>query len=136
MRSLVLHLQSGTQYERIEEVVSFVGVDDSGSFGIMPGHVRMVACLSSGLARFREENGTWQYVAHPGAVLYMKANDLVLSTRRYLRDSDYTRVSTELHTELLAEEKNLLEMREILRHLEDEMLKRMWAMQREIRSMP
>ncbi len=43
-----LNLQSATQYEQIEDVESFVGVDDSGSFGILfrtlphddPAHIR------------------------------------------------------------------------------------------------
>jgi len=34
MKTFVMHLQSATQYERIENVASFVGEDGSGSFGI------------------------------------------------------------------------------------------------------
>ena len=37
MNTFTLHLESSTQYERIEHVVSFVGEDDSGSFGILAG---------------------------------------------------------------------------------------------------
>ena len=38
MNTFLVHLQSATQYERIENVVSFIAEDDSGSFGILPGH--------------------------------------------------------------------------------------------------
>jgi F-type H+-transporting ATPase subunit epsilon len=42
MNTFVMHLQSATQYERINGVVSFVGEDESGSFGILAGHASMV----------------------------------------------------------------------------------------------
>jgi F-type H+-transporting ATPase subunit epsilon len=35
MKSFVLHLQDATHYERIDQVTSFVGQDDSGLFGIL-----------------------------------------------------------------------------------------------------
>ena len=136
MTTFVLHLQSGTQYERVEDATSFVGVDASGSFGILAGHARMMTCLAGGLARFRKADGTWRHLAHPGAALYFAENQLYLSTRRYLHDADYTRIRTSLHHELLAEEAKLTGVRESLRHLEDEMLKRIWAMQREMRGGP
>lgn len=135
MNTFVLHLQSGTQYERIEDVSSFVGVDASGSFGILAGHARMMTCLAGGLARFQRASGMWRHLAHPGAALYFAENQLYLSTRRYLHDADYTRISTALRSELLAEEEKLLGMRESLKHLEDEMLKRIWGMQRDMRGM-
>ncbi|MBS0336209.1 MAG: F0F1 ATP synthase subunit epsilon [Proteobacteria bacterium] len=135
MNTFVLHLQSGTQYERIEDATSFVGVDASGSFGILAGHARMMTCLASGLARFQKAGGMWRHLAHPGAVLYFAENQLYLSTRRYLHDAEYTHISAALRSELLAEEEKLLGMRESLKHLEDEMLKRMWGMQRDMRGM-
>ena len=131
MTTFVLHLQSGTQYERIEDVVSFVGVDDSGSFGILAGHARMMTCLSTGLARFRRAGAAWRYLAQPGAVLYFAANQLYLSTRRYLHDSDYQHISAALREELLADEEKLRDVTESLHRLEDKMLKCIWTMQRD-----
>ncbi len=133
MNTFVLHLQSGTQYERIENAVSFVGEDGSGSFGILAGHARMMTCLSTGLARFQRAGGAWRFLAHPGAVLYFAENRLFLSTRRYLHDPDYKHVSAALREELLAEEDKLSGIRESLQRLEDGMLKRMWTMQRDMR---
>jgi F-type H+-transporting ATPase subunit epsilon len=133
MNTFNLHLQSGTQYERIAGAVSFVAADDSGSFGILPGHARMMTCLTTGLARFRTADGDWRYLALPGAVLYFVDNELTINTRRYLHDPDYKRISAALREELLTEEAKLLSIRESLNHLEDEMLKRMWSMQRDLR---
>ena len=135
MSTFVLHLQSGTQYERIDDAVSFVAADDSGSFGILAGHARMMTCLATGLARFRTADGSWRFLALPGAVLYFVHNELYLNTRRYLHDPDYERISVTLREELLVEEEKLRAIRESLNRLEDEMLKRMWTMQRDLRGL-
>ena len=130
MRSFVLHLQDATRHERIEGVNSFVGEDDSGSFGLLAGHARFVTSLIFGLARFRVEGGPWQYLAVPGALLYFVDNELTISTRRYLRDEDYERISTALSEQLVAEEESLRDMKEQLRRMEQEMLRRLWEMRR------
>ncbi len=131
MNTFVLHLQSGTQYERIEAVVSLVAADASGSFGILAGHVRMLTCLTTGLARFRTAAGTWRYLALPGAVLYFVDNELYVNTRRYWHDPDYQRIGVALREDLLGEEERLRALKESLHRLEDEMLKRLWTVQRE-----
>ena len=126
MSTFTLFLQDATHTERIEQVTSFVGEDAAGSFGILAGHARMMTSLVFGLARFRTGENAWQYLALPGAVLYFNANELSLSTRRYLVDDDYERISTALHEQLLAEENELRELKKSLHHMEEEVLKRLW----------
>ena len=82
MNTFILHLQSATQYERIENVASFVGEDDSGSFGVLAGHARMMTSLVFGLARFRTPGADWEFLALPGALLYFVDNQLHINTRR------------------------------------------------------
>jgi F-type H+-transporting ATPase subunit epsilon len=130
MTGFILHLQDATQYERINDVISFVGEDDSGSFGIMTGHERMMTSLVFGLARYRIADQPWQYLALPGALVYFVNNELFLSTRRYLQDQDYERISTALHEQLVEEEETLKSIRTSLHHMEEEMLKRLWQMGR------
>lgn len=130
MNTFPLHLESATQYERIDGVISFVGEDDSGSFGILPGHGRMMTLLTFGLARFRTIDQEWEYLALPGALAYFLDNELHLSARRYVRGKDYEGISEVLQKELLAEENALREMKQSLRHLEEEMFKRLWEMRR------
>lgn len=136
MNTFTLHLQSGTQYERIDDTVSFVAADDSGSFGILAGHARLMTCLAMGLARFRTSNGAWRYLALPGAVLYFVDDQLYVNTRRYLHDPDYRRISAAWQEELLAEEDRLRAVSDSLNRLEDEMLKRLWSLQREAGGAP
>lgn len=133
MNTFVLHLQSGTQYERIDNAVSFIAADESGSFGILAGHARMMTPLATGLARFRTADGAWQFLALPGAVLYFVDNELYVNTRRYLHDPDYKRVSMAWREELRADEEKLRTVTESMNRLEDEMLKRLWTLQREAR---
>ena len=131
MNTFVLHLQSDTQYERIDDAVGFVGADDSGSFGVLAGHARLMTSLRMGLARFRTADGVWHYLALPGALLYFVDNSLYISARRYLHDPDYARVSTAWREELLADERKLRAITDSLNRLEEEMLKRLWSLQRE-----
>src|SRR5690606_2795288 len=93
MNTLALQLYDATHEQRITGVTAFVGEDASGSFGIRPNHARFMTTLVFGLARFRLGEG-WQYLALPGAVLYFNDNELTLSTRHFLVDTDFDRIST------------------------------------------
>jgi len=126
MKKFTLILQDATHTQQIEQVTSFVGEDATGSFGILAGHARMMTSLVFGLARFRAGENDWQYLALPGAVLYFNDNELSLSTRRYLVDDDYERISIALHEQLLAEENELRELKKSLHHMEEEVLRRLW----------
>jgi len=126
MKTFTLILQDAIHTQRIEQVTSFVGEDATGSFGILAGHARMMTSLVFGLARFRARGNAWQYLALPGAVLYFNNNELSLSTRRYLVDNDYERISTALHEQLLAEEQELHELKKSLHQMEEEVLRRLW----------
>ncbi|MDH3315779.1 MAG: F0F1 ATP synthase subunit epsilon [Betaproteobacteria bacterium] len=130
MNAFVMHLQSATQYERLENVVSFVGEDDSGHFGLLPSHERTMTVLRFGLARFCLAGSDWEYLALPGAVVYFVDNVLSLSTRRYVYDKEYARVVDILRREFAAEEEVLQDIKESVRQLEEEVLRRLWQMRR------
>ena len=130
MKSFTLQLQDAAHIEQIEGVMAFVGEDTSGSFGILAGHARMMTSLVFGLARFRIGKAPWQYLALPGALLYFKDNTLSLSTRRYLVDDNYERISAILQEQLVAEEAELSTMKKSLHHMEEEILRRLWDMGR------
>jgi len=125
-----LKLQDATRAEEINGVSSFVGEDDSGSFGILAGHARLMTTLVIGLARYRVGDGAWQYLALPGAVLYFDRDLLTLCTRHYLQDADYTKISNALQQELLAEEEMLHSVKESLQRMEEDVLKRLWKISR------
>lgn len=130
MNRFTLNLFDANHEQRIADVVSFVGEDASGCFGIQAHHARFMTTLAFGLARFRRENEIWQYLAVPGAVLYFDNNELTLSTRHFLIDSDFERISALLEQQLIAEEENLQATRNSLHNMEQAMLKRMLALKR------
>ncbi|MFO7527467.1 MAG: F0F1 ATP synthase subunit epsilon [Marinobacter sp.] len=130
MNTFNMRLQDATHSEEIQGICSFVGEDASGSFGIMAGHSRALFVLTMGLARFRVEDQSWQYLAMPGAVLYFRDNLLTVSTRRFLVDSDYDRISEALRRQLLAEEEQLHSLKESLHNMENAVLRRLWQLGR------
>jgi F-type H+-transporting ATPase subunit epsilon len=130
MSGFTVLLQDATRCERIDEVVSFVGEDASGSFGLLQGHGRFVTTLVFGLARLRYVDGRWDYLALPEAVVYFDNNQLTLSSRRYLRGDDYTRISQALREQLLQEEQTLLAFKHSLQQMEQAMALRLWRLGR------
>jgi len=130
MKSFVLHLQDATHYELIDQVTSFVGQDDSGLFGILADHARMMTVLAFGLARYRTTDERWHFLAVPRGLLYCVDNNLYLSARRYIRDDEYVRISQALEEQLVTEETALRTIKDSLQKLEEEMFKRLWRMGR------
>jgi len=132
MNTFSLQLHDARGFEHIKHVTSFVAEDDSGSFGLQAHHARFMTSLKFGLARYRlKDNGNWQYLALPGGILYFEHNTLFVNTRRYLRDDNLERISLALQERLLAEERELGAMKGNIRHMEEELLKRMWKFGRE-----
>ncbi|MFA6162320.1 MAG: F0F1 ATP synthase subunit epsilon [Methylobacter sp.] len=130
MNQFVLNLFDAEHEQRFTGVTSFVGEDASGSFGIQPNHARFMTTLIFGLARFRLATGDWQYLALPGAVAYFNNNELTISTRHFLIDTDLERISSLLEQELIAEEEDLRATKESLHRMEQAMLKRMLTLKR------
>ncbi len=130
MNQFVLNLFDATHEQRIMGVTSFVGEDATGSFGIQPNHARFMTTLVFGLARFRLGAEDWQYLALPSAVVYFNLNELTISTRHFLIDTDLERISTLLEQQLITEEENLRATRESLHRMEQAILKRMLMLKR------
>lgn len=130
MKTYTMHLQSATQYQCVKDVISFVAMDKSGSFGIQAHHARMITALDYGLARYQQVDSDWCYIALPGGILYFSNNNLYISTRRFLYGTDYQLISAGLLEQLLKEEEALHEIKDSLNQLEQEMFRRLWQMGR------
>ncbi|WP_163339466.1 F0F1 ATP synthase subunit epsilon [Desulfopila sp. IMCC35008] len=131
MNSFTLQVFDSQKDIQIQGVTSFVGEDESGSFGILPGHARFMTVLVLGLASFRCGKKLRQYLAMPGAVLYFSDNILNLVCRHCMIDENYDHISRLLSEELLAEEEQLREVRQSLKRMEEALLKRMWKIRRQ-----
>lgn len=130
MTAFVMNLFAASHEQRISGVTSFIGEDASGYFGIQPHHVRFMTTLVFGLARFKIADGDWQYLALPGAVAYFNHDELTISTRSFLIDTDIERISLQLEQELMTEEENLRATKQSLHQMEQAIFKRMLALNR------
>ena len=128
MSSFNLNLFDIYHQQRMTGVSSFVGLDATGSFGILPHHAHFMTTLVFGLARFCLDSDNWQYLAVPGAVLYFNNNELSISTRHFLIDTDFERISSLLEQQLSTEEDKLRVTRESLGLMEQAMIKRLQAL--------
>ncbi|CAB4243266.1 F-type H+-transporting ATPase subunit epsilon [Methylacidimicrobium sp. AP8] len=125
MRVFSLILRDPTQMVRRDDVVSLVGADASGSFGILAGHERFLTSLRLGLARFRAEAGDVTYLALAGGLLSFEGNTATICTRHFFLDRDRDRIAQALEGEIEREEADLREMHALARNLEREMLRRL-----------
>lgn len=128
MTAFTLHLQSATQYARVEGVESFVARDASGAFGVLARHERMMTVLGYGLARFRTAQGDWHYLALPGGLAYFVDGELFLSTRRYVLGDDFRSVAAAVDSTLMAEDSALRSLKESVTRLEREIVRRLWRL--------
>jgi F-type H+-transporting ATPase subunit epsilon len=123
MSTFTLSIFAADRGDLVADVVTFTGEDSSGSFGIRARHERFMTALTFGLARLTLADGSREYLALPGGLLYFIDNELRISTRRYVRDRDVERITRALTRELLEEEQSLQQTRRKLRRLEAEMLR-------------
>lgn len=134
MAGFTLHLLASNQEQQIDGVYSFVGEDASGCFGLQANHARFMTVLVFGLARFRlGDDGAWQYLALPGGLASFNANQLTISTRYFLIDSDFERITQALEQQALQEQDNLHASRESLQRMELAMLKKIRNLKRDAR---
>lgn len=131
MSTFEVQVLSPQSSERITDVVAFVGEDPSGQFAIRAHHECFITALVPGLARLRHAEDRWDYLAQSGGALYVAENLLVLATRDFLRSADLHAVSRVLEERFAAEEAALGQLHAQLRQLEQEMLRRLWRLQRE-----
>lgn len=128
MKSFVFSLLDATHSTEIEGVTSFIGEDQTGSFGLLANHSRFMTVLSTGIAKYRTRDSDWKYLAAAGGVLYFKNNHLTLCTYRFLLDDDYSRISQALEQQLVIEEEKSQTFKQSLRHMEEEVFMRLWKM--------
>ncbi|MGD9895949.1 MAG: F0F1 ATP synthase subunit epsilon [Candidatus Methylacidiphilaceae bacterium] len=131
MRAFSLVLRDPTHVVRRDDVISFVGADSSGSFGILAGHERFLTSLRLGLARFRTaaDDGV-TYLALASGLLAFDKNTATVCTRHFFLDRDRDRIAQALEGEIKREEADLHEMHALARNLEREMLRRLWELGR------
>ncbi|HXZ95973.1 MAG TPA: F0F1 ATP synthase subunit epsilon [Burkholderiales bacterium] len=130
MTTYTLTLHGATQRERIANVTRFVGEDESGQFCVLAHHARLITVLVYGVARYCVGNDDWRYIALPGAVLRFAGNEMHIAARRYIQGPNFDAICRALSEQLMDEEKRLRSFKENLNNLEQQMLRKLWQMER------
>jgi len=125
MSAFVIELSSEEAAETIAGVESFVGADESGSFGILADHEPLVTALSWGLCRYRTSDGAVEFVALPGGILSFSDGALRIATSQYLRAPDSAAILAKLDERMRIEQRERHAMREMLHNLDRELLRRL-----------
>lgn len=127
MKTFRLQLLSPMAAEEIGNVESFMGRDSSGSFGILAGAERRVTALTFGLAQFIR-GGAAEYLALPGGVLHFAGDEMKIATTHYLRSPDRQAVLEALDKKIRLQEEGIREVKQSLKRLDEEILKRLSRM--------
>lgn len=125
MKTFAIHVKSPSRQERIDEVLTFVGADASGSFGIQANHERMITILNSGIASLRLLDGHCEYLGLANAVLYFVENELHISTAKYLRECDYNLLFVDLMKQIKVDETEALLRKQTIRQMEEALIKQL-----------
>lgn len=128
MKSFSLKLLSPTRTEEVKDVVSFVGKDATGSFGILPDAARRIAVLTLGLAQLRHASSETEYLALPGGLLYFVDNVLQISSEDFVRDTNFEKITAVLEKKRKEEEGSVSEIKRSLHRLDEEIMKRLSRM--------
>jgi F-type H+-transporting ATPase subunit epsilon len=73
----------------VEEIVSMRAEDETGSFGMLPGHADLLTVLSDSVVSFRLASGPWRHCAVRGGVLSVSGGERVaIATREAVLSED------------------------------------------------
>jgi F-type H+-transporting ATPase subunit epsilon len=125
MNTFVLNLQASHGTDRFDDVTHFIGSDDSGSFGVLAGHAKMVAILRYGLARFIDRAGKWHYLSLPGGVLSFSENQLTVVTVHYFLGDDRQLICQQLEAEMAKRDSDVHRSRATLAEIEHSLVRRL-----------
>ncbi len=80
-------------------VVHLRAEDETGAFGILPGHADFLTALSISVVSWRDEGGHEHHVAVRGGMLEARGGkNIAIATREAIRDDDLPRLENEVVT--------------------------------------
>jgi F-type H+-transporting ATPase subunit epsilon len=90
--------------EDTDDVVHLRAEDETGAFGILPGHARFVTTLPISVVSWRDAAGGEHHVAVRGGVLIVGDDDAVeIATRQAIREDDLDALERKLEEVFLRE---------------------------------
>ena len=100
MRERAVNLSVTTPFvivAQVDEVAHLRAEDETGAFGILPGHADFLTALSVSVVSWREKNGREHHVAVRGGVLEVQGGKTILiATQEAIADDDLHRLETDV----------------------------------------
>ena len=78
----------------------------------------------------RKADGTSEYLALPGGVLYFASNELKIATTTFVRSRNRDEITAALEKKIRVEEETIRDLKRSLHQLDEEILKRLSSMGR------
>jgi F-type H+-transporting ATPase subunit epsilon len=125
MKALTVSLLDGHRERRIDGVVSLVAADDSGQFGLLPGHEPLVTAIDAGLIRCRRADGSTRHLACTGGVFSCRGDEVQIVSARFLMGEREDELSAQLEQLLDEEQAEHLASRQSRTEVERALLKRL-----------
>jgi len=125
MKSITVCLLDGRSEQRLEGVMSVVAADDSGQFGILPGHEPLVTAITAGLIGCRHDDGSMRHLACTGGILTCRNDQVQIVGARFLIGEHEDALVAELDRLLSAEHKEHLTSQQSRVRVERALLKRL-----------
>jgi F-type H+-transporting ATPase subunit epsilon len=80
-----------------DDVVHLRGEDETGAFGILPGHADFLTALALSVVSWRKAEGAEHYLAvHEGTLEVRGGNSITIATREAVAGDDLHRLETEV----------------------------------------
>jgi F-type H+-transporting ATPase subunit epsilon len=80
-----------------DDVAHLRAEDETGSFGILPGHADFLTALAVSVVTWRDRHGIEHYVAVRGGILDVRGGDtIVVATREAVHSNDLRHLETEV----------------------------------------
>ena len=125
MNTFTLELTDSLHVQTFDNIVQFIGSDNTGSFGILAGHAPLVAVLRYGVARFEDESGNWRYMALPGGVLRFTNNRLTVTSVHCFLGGDRDTLAKQLVQAMEDEDSDIFSARATLDRIEKSLMRRL-----------
>ena len=125
MKTFPLELNDSSQTQLFEQITQCICADASGSFGILAGHIPMVAILRYGLVRFQEQGGNWRYAALPGGILRFADNRLTITSIHCFLGNNRDALVQQLTKAMETEDSDIHSARRTLAQIEESLIRRL-----------
>jgi F-type H+-transporting ATPase subunit epsilon len=87
-----------------DDVRSFRAEDESGGFGILPGHVELLTVLNACVVRWRRATRDWSFCALRGGVLTVKRGaEIRIACRKGILGADLSKLESGVQAQFQAE---------------------------------